>query len=516
MRIRRFSRRAARSIGVGSLVLALSSASAVPVELARESAAESERAPLGANLPRLGEAGGDELTPLAEQRLGEMAMREIRRDPDFLDDPEITDWLDSFGHRLLDAVPGGVAGQEFEFFAVRDRTLNAFALPGGFIGVHTGLLLAVTNESELASVLGHEIGHVTQRHIARTIAQQRQSAPLALAAMVIAILAARSSPDAAMGMGTLGGTVAQSKMLSFSRDAEREADRVGFDTLRSAGFDPAASAMFFMRLQQATRAYDSPTAPVYLRSHPLTSERIADMQARAIGLAPRALANAPSFYMVRARARVLQDTTVDSLRNTAKAFEQALVDQSMPALAAHYGLALVLAQQRNVSALGPALARARAAAPGGQHAWLDRLEIDALLDAGDTTRALEVARAAVARYPDVRALAHAQARALLAAEQAPEAVTRLSDATARWPRDTRLWDLLSRAHAALGQRALAHRATGEAAIQRRSWQTAYEQFRFAQRAGDADFITASMIDARLRMVEIEARRERAELKGQTR
>ena len=127
-----------------------------------------------------------------------------------------------------------------------------------------------------------------------------------------------------------------------------------------------------------------------------------------------------------------------------------------------------------------------------------------------------MARAAVARYPDVRALAHAQARALLAAEQAPEAVTRLSDATARWPRDTRLWDLLSRAHAALGQRALAHRATGEAAIQRRSWQTAYEQFRFAQRAGDADFITASMIDARLRMVEIEARRERAELKGQTR
>lgn len=471
---------------------------------------------LGANLPRLGDAGGEDLSPAAEQRLGEMAMREVRRDPDYLDDPEINDWLGQFGHRLVGSVPGGVMGQDFEFFAIRDRSLNAFALPGGFIGVHTGLLLAVSNESELASVLGHEIGHVTQRHIARTIAQQRQAAPMAIAALAVAVLAARSSPNAAMGMGSLGGTLVQSKMLSFSRDAEREADRVGFETLRNAGFDPSASAMFFTRLQQATRAYDSPAAPAYLRSHPLTSERIADMQARSIGFAPLSLTNAPSFFMVRARSRVLQDPSVDGLRGSATFFERALQERSMPELAAWYGLALVAATQRNFAAVPQLLSHARAVAPVESHPWLDRLEIDARVDSGDAPGAATLARAKRAQYPDIRAIAHAEARALLVAEQPQAAVERLSDATARWPTDLYLWEQLSRAHGALGQRALAHRAAGEAAIVRRAWQSAFEQFRLAQRAGDADFISASMIDARFRMVESEALRERAELGRQAR
>ena len=471
---------------------------------------------LGANLPRLGDAGGEDLSPLAEQRLGEMAMREVRRDPDYLDDPEINDWLGQFGHRLVGSVPGGVMGQEFEFFAIRDRSLNAFALPGGFIGVHTGLLLAVANESELASVLGHEIGHVTQRHIARTIAQQRQAAPMAIAALALAVLAARSSPNAAMGMSTLGSSLVQSKMLSFSRDAEREADRVGFETLRNAGFDPSASAMFFTRLQQATRAYDSPAAPAYLRSHPLTSERIADMQARSLGFVPLALANAPSFFMVRARARALQDPSVDGLRGSATFFERSLEDRSMPELAAWYGLALVAATQRNFAAVPKFLINARAVAPGAAHPWLDRLEIDARVDSGDASGAVALARAARVRYPDIRAIAYAEARALLVADQPQQGVERLSDATARWPGDPHLWEQLSRAYGALGQRALAHRAAGEAAIVRRAWQSAFEQFRLAQRAGDADFISASMIDARFRMVEAEALRERAELGRQVR
>ena len=487
------------------MVSAMANPATVPVPMA-----------LGANLPRLGDAGGEDLSPLAEQRLGEMAMREVRRDPDYLDDPEINDWLDAFGQRLVGSVPGGVVGQDFEFFAIRDRSLNAFALPGGFIGVHTGLLLSVANESELASVLGHEIGHVTQRHSARTIAQQRQAAPMAIAALALAVLAARSSPNAAMGMGSLGGSLVQSKMLSFSRDAEREADRVGFETLRNAGFDPGAAAMFFTRLQQATRAYDSPAAPAYLRSHPLTSERIADMQARSLGFAPLVLTNAPSFFMVRARARVLQDASVDGLRGAAKLFERALEDHSIPELAAWYGLALVAAAQRNFSAVPQLLVHARAVAPGRAHPWLDRVEIDARLDAGDAPGAAALARTARARYPEVRAIAHAEARALLVGEQAQMAVERLSDATARWPGDTHLWEQLSRAYGALGQRALAHRAAGEAAIQRRSWQSAFEQFRLAQRAGDADFISASMIDARFRMVEAEALRERAELGRQAR
>jgi len=492
--------------------------------------------PLGANLPRLGDSSGQELSPTAERRLGETAMLQIRRDPDYLDDPEVDDWLNGFGQRLVQAVPGGVGDMSFEFFALRDRSLNAFALPGGFIGVHSGLLLAAANESEIASVLGHEIGHVTQRHIARSIAQQSQAMPLMMASMLLAVLAARASPNAAMGLGTLGQTMAISKMLAFSRDAEREADRVGFETLREAGFDAAGSVSFFSRLQQASRAYDNPAAPAYLRSHPVTSERIADMQARTLGLVPRAVVDSPDFFMMRARLKVLenarsqQNPNKDGLRDAAAFFQQALAEHSMPDAAAYYGLALVEGlkrDQRGAGAFNLALGRAQQALPGG-HPWLDRLAIDFRRESGDAGQsgdsvgaadpdsAVSLASASRARFPDSRAIAHAEARALLAANTPALAVERIGLATARWSNDARLWDQLALAYGAQGKRALAHHAAGEAAARRRNWQVAYEQMRFAQRAGDTDFISASMIDARLRVVQGEALREREELGGNVR
>ena len=203
------------------------------------------------NLPRLGDAGGEELSPAAERRLGETIMRDLRRDPDVSDDVEVSEYLNRLG-TLLAGAPGA-NGFTLEFFLVLDQSLNAFALPGGYIGVHSGLIVAAQTESELASVMAHEIGHVTQRHIARMLAAQRQTSMMTLAAAILGALAARSNPQAMAGIVTMAGGAQMQQMLSFSRDAEREADRVGMETLRSAGFEPAGMVSFFTRLQQSSR-----------------------------------------------------------------------------------------------------------------------------------------------------------------------------------------------------------------------------------------------------------------------
>jgi predicted Zn-dependent protease len=195
-------------------------------------------------LPDLGGAGDAALPPQVERRLGENIVREIRfRDPSYVDDPEVNEYLARVGERLAQSMSGG--SQDFEFFAVRDPSVNAFALPGGFVGVHTGLITAADTESELASVLAHEVAHVTQRHIARMFGQQQQMKMPMMVALAAAILLSASRSDLARGGVAAIQAGAAHSQLSYSRDFEREADRVGLQALAGAGFDARAMAAFF-------------------------------------------------------------------------------------------------------------------------------------------------------------------------------------------------------------------------------------------------------------------------------
>ena len=270
------------------------------------------------DLPSLGEAGGEELPPAIERRLGEQIMLQVRRDPTYLPDPESTEYLNNLGYRLVAVSPS--RSLDFVFFVIRDPMLNAFALPGGFIGVHTGLVITSQSESELASVLGHEIGHVTQRHIARMIARQKESTAMAIGALLLAILAARAGGSSSGDLtqaAILGSQAAMmQQQLNFSREAEREADRVGFQTLVEAGFDGRGMEGFFARMQAGTRIYEG-TAPAYLRTHPMTVERISDMQNRTRSLPFKQRADSLEFQLVRARLRVLQETTLAGLARRA-------------------------------------------------------------------------------------------------------------------------------------------------------------------------------------------------------
>jgi predicted Zn-dependent protease len=292
-------------------------------------------------LPELGDVSGAAISPADERKLGERIMREIRRDPAYLDDAEVSEYANSLGSRLT--ARSDSARQEFEFFVVRDGQINAFALPGGFIGIHTGLLLAAQSESEVAGVVAHEIAHVTQRHIARMISQQGQSQLMSLATMAVALLAARSNSQVAEAAIAFGQAGVMQSQLNFTRDNEREADRVGVQLLDGAGFDPRGMASFFERLQRATRVYEG-GAPAYLRTHPLTFERIGDIQGRVEQMPYRQVPDSLDFQLIRAKLRAENDTP----REAIAFFEASLGDRKfLSETATRYGLVASLIRARD-------------------------------------------------------------------------------------------------------------------------------------------------------------------------
>lgn len=481
----------------------------------------------GIQLPDLGDPSTASLSPDMEKRLGDRIMRDIRRDPLYVNDALLADYLNALGYRLVQAARrqnlagttgAGTFATGFELFAVRDRTINAFALPGGYIGAHTGLLVQSETESELASVLGHEIGHVTQRHIARGITSQDQSMWIALASMVLAGLAATRSPDAAAALAMGGQGAAVANQLSFSRGAEREADRVGFQILSAAGFDPQGMPDFFRRLQRITGISEN-SVPAYVRTHPLTSERIADMQDRASHLPVHRVANTPDYEFARARARILQESNPTDIQNARAAMQAQLSGASavrLPAL--WYGIALAEQRLGRLAQAEQSLAQARRLygnIPGATSGtpMLDVMAIELARDQGRVPEAVSQALASMKAFPLSHAVALSYAETLLGAGRSDELIgflrarTREETARAEW------WDLLARAYAAQGKRVQQHQALAEKYAVDGAYQAAIEQLQIARKAGDGDFYTLSEVDARLHQLERQYREERQDSKG---
>ncbi|HEU0202867.1 MAG TPA: M48 family metalloprotease [Burkholderiaceae bacterium] len=492
---------------VRSVVLAVAMTLTAPV--APPAFAQSQE------LPSLGDVAGDDLSPANERKLGEAIMRQVWRDPAYLPDPDTADYLQWLGYRLVSSSPA--RHMDFNFFAVRDRMLNAFALPGGFIGVHSGLVLAAQNESELAAVVSHEIGHVEQRHIARMIAKQRESTALAIGALLLALLAARSGSSSS-GQATeaalaVGQAAAIQQQLNFSREAEREADRVGFQILVDAGFDPTAMATFFGRMQQGTRIYES-AAPAYLRTHPLTVERMGDIQTRVSEARRRPRADSLDFQLVRARLRVLQDDSAQGLRETRAFFQGQLQNRTASSeVATYYGLALTHLRLNDpaaaVEAANKARQTARAASP-----MLDKLYSQVRFAAAKTPQereeALKLAREATARYPISRLTTLNYVELLQNANQHEQAVAFLRDQLALPRSEPKYYELLARSYSSLNRRTLQHQATAEVYALLGALPAAVEQLQIARRAADADFYTLSEVDARLRQLTQELKESREE------
>ncbi|NMM36468.1 MAG: M48 family metallopeptidase [Glaciimonas sp.] len=465
-------------------------------------------------LPTLGDSASDALSPLMERKLGEEIMRDIRRDPDYLDDAPVLEYLNAFGSSLVAARPEarGEASFDFFFFAVRDATLNAFALPGGFVAVHSGLVLAAQSESELASVMAHEIGHVVQRHIARMLGQQKQDALIPLAAILLGVLAAKAGnvgdAPAALVMGGQG--LAMQRQLNFSRDAEREADRIGLQILQEAHFDTSGMVAFFGRMQKAPGGYTD-VVPAYLRSHPLTTERIADIEARIRDQPHTSRPDSLDFHLIQARLRVLQDGSAQGLREAGEWFEKQLQKKvRAQTVAAKYGLALIALKQGGVGDLASAqalLAEARVASLAPQDSIMASLSIDIALASKPTSamaqQVVKQADAVRVQFPLSRGIARQYAHALIAAGRYQQAVDYLRDQAQMYRTEPQLQQALAEAYAAQGRQALQHIALAESYALNGSLPDALQQLTIARRAPDATFYDQAIIDARER--ELQAR-----------
>ncbi len=507
------------------------------------------------SLPALGDTASDDLGIGAERKLGDQIMREIRRDPDYLDDPLLLEYLQSLWQPLVAAARsrGDIAADldaryAWEPFLVRDRTVNAFALPGGYVGVHLGLMAITVTRDELASVLAHELSHVTQRHIARSIGVGRRASLAGLAALVLGVLAASRSnrSDGASAIMQGGQAAAIQAQLNFSRDMEREADRVGWGVMTQAGYAAGGMAAMFEKLAQASRLNDSGNFP-YLRSHPLTVDRIGEARAR-LGAAP-AVPVAVSTSVVledavaRARARVLMETRTEALQRwqSAEAGGSAaaagVVAAGAPAaggvaerLGDAYSSALASTLLRDWPRADAALAQAQAivrTSPRGETRALRAvalLQAESLLARGDARRAV-TALATLAGdgsrpvlLMDARIAVAASLPAGSAAATPAAGLQRSADELQTWiashPADALAWRLLGQVFERLGQRLRALRADAEAQLALGDVAGAADRLRAAQRSARtgsaADFIEASVIDARLRDVEAQRRAIAAE------
>ncbi len=454
-------------------------------------------------LPELGEASRTTLSEAQEDRIGREIMRQIRESADYLDDAVVADYLENLGDRLAGASPS--PGRHFQFFPVRDASINAFALPGGYVGVHTGLVSAARNESELAGVLAHEIAHVTQSHIARMVDNQKNSSLMTLAALAVAILAARSNSDVSQAALVGAQALSLQNQLDFTRENEREADRIGLQTLDAAGYSPQGMGSFFERLQSQGRVYEN-NAPAYLRTHPLTYQRIADMQDRLGSMPYRQHADSLEFSLVRARIQAAEGEAKDAVA----AFEAQVRAGQNPV--AWYGLAQASLRTGDLDRAGQALGRVDG--PLARSPLVGVARIDLALARNNADEALRLTQSELAQHAAYRPLAYLRAKSLLRAGRAREALDFLSEQQRTWPSDSHVHALRAEAHHALGETAKAHLAQAEAYVLTDRIAAAVDQLQRAQRSGHADFYTLSIIDARLR--ELRERQKRDAPDGVTR
>lgn len=463
------------------------------------------------NLPDLGDVSQSAFSPAQERRLGEAIMRQVRAAGAYMNDPEVNDYLNDLGNRLVAAAPD--ARQDFEFFAVPDGSINAFALPGGFIGVNTGLILLAQSESELAAVLAHEITHVTQRHMARMLAAQQSSLLTTLAGLAVAILASRaggaSSGDAMQAAIAASQALAVQNQLNFTRENEYEADRIGFQRLAVAGFDTRSAATLMERLQRAAR-FSEGTAPNYLRTHPITYERIAEAQARSERIPYRQVQDSLDFQMVRALLRSYQGEAKDAVAF----FETALREKKYNnEIATQYGLVASLLRAKNAKRAQVELAKLEKMAP--PQPMVDAMAGHVMMESGDLNGAIKRFEAALARYPNKMQLVYDYPQALIQASRPAEAAAFAERELTRFPGDGPLHQIAAQAYGAMGKRLKQHQHQGEFYAWQGNLKGAIGQLELALRAGDANFYESSVVDTRLRKLRQELAEQQKEGFGRT-
>ncbi|KKW69197.1 hypothetical protein AAV94_01310 [Lampropedia cohaerens] len=469
-------------------------------------------------LPSLGEIDG--FTVGDERRLGDYIAAQLYRDPAYVDDPVLQEYVESIWQSLMTAAQkngalGDTLGEQFAWKVLlgKDRSVNAFALPGGYFGLHLGLINVVDSKDELASVMAHEMTHVTQRHISRMMAQNARQTPLIIAGMILGALAASQSPDAAQAVITGGHALAIQNQLDFSRAMEQEADRVGFGLMAPAGFDPAGFVGMFDKLTQANHLNDSGAYP-YLRSHPLTTQRRADMQARIPQ--GRRYVTPPlkaEHAMIVARSRAISLGNVDAQRTAMDAASHALAQGVAPVSAAElagrlYGGIYAAAQLRDFAQARQwlrALQEATQADAAAQR-LAQLLELEVALQAKDADWVRQA-------YDAIDTHTRLRPELFLRTQAVVEGFVSDDGVIADWqswlvshPQDAGAWQQLARLWHGANQPLRAIRAEAEAQAARFDYNAAIDRLKAGlnmvrSMGAQADHVDASILQSRLAAME---------------
>lgn len=449
-------------------------------------------------LPELGDASSAYVSPAIERRLGDAWLRIFRSRVRTVSDPLLADYLEHLIFRLSVASP--LEEAPMSLVVVGNETLNAFAVPGGVIGIHDGLLLSALHEDELASVLAHELAHLSQRHFARSLEQQAHSrVPTMLALLSSLVLAATVGGDAGMAALTATQAASLQSRLNFSRQNEQEADRIGLQTLVAAGIDPQGMPRMFQRMQDSMRLYGN-RPPEFLLTHPVTESRVADSRGRAANLPTPPARDETDFQLMRARVQLSYD---DSSGHAVKRFQAELDSGRSNEIANRYGLALAYLGRRDLDSARAEVDLLLARDPNRIAYVILAAEIES--SATHYEAALRRLQGQLLLAPRNHPLTMALAKVLQDSGDVASAASALEQLAEARPEDPHVWYELAEVYGLAGNILGVHKARSEYFMLVGALDNAEKQLGYALKMVRGDFHETARIQAKL--VELDQMRE---------
>lgn len=439
-------------------------------------------------LPDLGDPAESVLSLTAERELGVEIMLEIRKQNLIIEDLIIQEYVSSLGYKLLDRADAAI--HDFNFFIINDKTINAFALPGGYIGFNSGLILTTEDESELAAVMAHEISHVTQRHLARAFFHnQNMQGPL-LAAMLAAVLMGGEVGKAAMAAASAGSMQSQ---INFTRKNEYEADRVGIDLLGRSGFDAQSMATLFEKMQKSARLYGG-APPEFLSTHPVHGSRIADARARADRYPKSKTPDSEGYRIVRARLKVLTNSNPHQVAADLKRILSE--NQSSDELMDRYAMGLALMESGQLDQALTTIADLLKKSGNNKFFELLRAEIE--MRSGRDKKAVAYMKKLRQQYPDDHVITLEYARMLIDMDQADSAMSLLDEYRVFRQGDPQVYKLMSHAAKANGEDVKSHAYMAERHRLLGDFSRAISHLETALRSPISDYYLEAKLQAELK------------------
>ncbi len=442
-------------------------------------------------LPTLGESSSSLFSPEQEYQLGRAWLRMFRSQAPTIDDPLLQDYLEDLIYRLV--THSELQDRRIEVVIVDNPVINAFAVPGGVIGIHTGLLLYAQSEDELATVLAHEIAHLSQRHFSRGVEHQKKQQPLTLAGLLAgAVLIATTGGAAGMAALTATQAAAMDSQLRFSRSNEQEADRIGMQTMSAAGMDPHAAPLMFERMLHNSRYSRGEHIPEFMRTHPLSENRIADTRNRARQYPEMASKPSLGFHLMRARMQVHHAETP---QRAAAVFRDSLEGEPLSREADEYGLTLALTDSGQPAAAQQVLDDLVSERPERIEYLVAQAQLD--MSIGEAQSAIRALDRELQLHPGNHALTMEYARAMILNDQAHIAEEVLVEQSHIKPGDPGLWYLLAEVQGLSGNILGLHQSRAEYFILNGILDEAERQLNYAMKLAKDDYHTSAKISQRL-------------------